>query len=223
MAAKDLEGLGKAVEQATPETVEAVSRFLRAAGSDEFHQVLAVRTLVWFARGVELLDRDRVMEALAAPAGYEAVLPLVEEIVLDEAGQSPVARARLRGIHRKRELIEAEGGSVGTSEAAQLLGGISKQAVDKRRERGTILALPAGGGGYAYPIWQFDELSGDGLIPGFARVLKSFSVKSPWMRAEFMLAPSARFDGGSPLDALVAGEAEEVTRAASAYGEQGAQ
>ncbi len=223
MAVKDLEGLRRAAEEATPETVEAVAGFLRAAARDEFHQVLAARTLAWFARGVELLDKDRVVEALAAPAGYEAVLPLVEEVVLGEAGHSPVVRARLRGIRGKRELLEAEGGSVSTSEAAQILGGISKQAVDKRRERGTILALPAGGGGYAFPLWQFDERSGDGLIPGFARVLKSFSVGSPWMRAEFMLAPSTRFDGGRPLDALAAGEVEEVARAASAYGEQGAQ
>lgn len=223
MAVKDLEGLRRAAEESTPEAVEAVARFLRAAGGDEFHQVLAARTLAWFARGVEHLDRDRVMEALAAPDGYEAVLPLVEEVVLGEAGRSPVVRARLRGIRRKRALLEAEGGSVSTAEVAELLGGISKQAVDKRRERGTILALPAGGGGYAFPLWQFDDISGDGLIPGFARVLKSFSVESPWMRAEFMLAASTRFDGRRPLDVLAAGEVEEVARAASAYGEQGAQ
>ena len=104
--------------------------------------MFAARALAWLARGMVLVDRERVIEALSASEGYEAVLPLIEDLVLEDARESPLARARLRGIRRKREMLEAEGGSVGTAEAAEILGGISKQAVDKRRERGTILALP---------------------------------------------------------------------------------
>jgi hypothetical protein len=170
-----------------------------------------------------LVDREQVIEALSASEGYEAVLPLIEDLVLEDARESPMARARLRGIRRKREVLQAEGGSVGTTEAAEILGGISKQAVDKRRERGTILALPRGGGEYAFPLWQFDEGTRDGLLPGLTRVLRSFSVEDPWMRSEFMLAPDDRLGGKRPLDALGEGEAEAAARAASAYGVHGAE
>jgi hypothetical protein len=223
MTTKDLDSLRWAAERATPESVEAAASFLRAAGNDELQGVLAARTLAWLARGMALVDREQVIEALSASEGYEAVLPLIEDLVLEDARESLLARARLGGIRRKREMLEAEGGSVGTAEAAEILGGISKQAVDKRRERGTILALPRGGGEYAFPLWQFDENSRDGLLPGLARVLRSFSVEDPWMRAEFMLAPNPRLGGKKPLDALGYGEVEASALAAAAYGVHGAE
>jgi hypothetical protein len=178
---------------------------------------------MWFAKCVPSLDRGQVREALAAPTGYEAMLPLLEQVMLWDAGESPIARAKLRGIHRKSELLKAEGGAIGTAEAAEILGGISKQAVDKRRDRGTILALPLGGGEYAFPLWQFDEGTKDGLVLGLAQVLKSFSVKNPWMQAEFMLAPNTRLGNKRPLDTLRAGEVDAAVRAASTYGEHGAE
>jgi hypothetical protein len=223
MTTKNLDSLKWAAQEATPESVEAAASFLRAAGDDELQGVFAARALAWLARGMALVDRERVIEALSASEGYEAVLPLIEDLVLEDARESPLARARLRGIRRKREMLEAEGGSVGTAEAAEILGGISKQAVDKRRERGTILALPRGGGEYAFPLWQFDENSRDGLLPGLARVLRSFSVEDPWMRAEFMLAPNPRLGGKKPLDALGYGEVEASALAATAYGVHGAE
>ena len=222
MTTKDLESLRRAAEGATPESVEAAASVLRAA-NDELRGVLVARVLGWFARGMALVDREQMVEALSASEGYEAVLPLIEDLVLEDARRSPMARARLRGIRRKGEVLEAEGGSVGTAEAAEILGGISKQAVDKRRERRTILALPRGGGEYAFPLWQFDEGTRDGLLPGLARVLRSFSVENPWMRAEFMLAPNARLGGKRPLDALREGEAETAARAASTYGVHGSE
>ncbi len=222
MTTKDLDSLRRAAEGATPESVEAAASFLRAV-DDELQGMLAARALDWFARGVALVDREQVVEALSASEGYEAVLPLIEDLVLEEARKSPVARARLRGIRRKREMLGAEGGCVGTAEAAEILGGISKQAVDKRRERRTILALPRGGGEYAFPLWQFDEGTRDGLIPGLTGVLRSFSVENPWMRAEFMLAPNDRLGGKRPLDALRDGETDAAARAASTYGVHGSE
>lgn len=216
--AEDPQGLDD-YEEVVIAFAEQVKSFWRMWGPMGEPMIQAVET--WTEGQRRYLQWLRQTYKEAASAGNEAVLPLVEEVMLGEA--DPVARARLRGIHMKKALLEAEGGSVSTAEAAQLLGGISKQAMDKRRERGTILALPTGDGGYAFPLWQFDERSRDGLLPGFARVLKSFSVESPWMQAEFMLSPSTRFGGRRPLDVLAAGEVGEVARAASAYGEQGAQ
>jgi hypothetical protein len=101
--------------------------------------------------------------------------------------------------------------------------GIKPQAVDRRRERGRILALPTGRNEFAFPVWQFDRRGKDGLIPGFADVLGSFSVGDPWMRAEFMLAPEPRLGGRRPLDALRGGDGAGVEEAAASYGEHGAE
>ena len=57
------------------------------------------------------------------------------------------------------------------------------------------------------------------MVPGLSRVLRSFSLESPWMQAEFMLSPEDRLGDRRPLDALKAGEVEVVARAVSAYGE----
>jgi hypothetical protein len=85
MTTKDLDGLRRAAERATPESVEAAAGFLRTAGEDELRGVLAERALGWFARGMALMDRERVVEALCALEGYEAVLPLIEDLVLEDA------------------------------------------------------------------------------------------------------------------------------------------
>ena len=132
--------------------------------------------------------------------------------------KDPLAEARLRGERRMEEIREAEGGSVGATEAARIVG-VSERALERRRREGTVLALPVGDGEHAFPRWQFDGDAEDGMVPGLERVLQSFSLRSPWMQAEFMLAPEDRLGDRRPLDALKAGEVEAVARAASAYGE----
>ena len=132
--------------------------------------------------------------------------------------KDPLAEARLRGERRMAEILEAEGGSVGAAEAAEVLG-ISERALEHRRREGTVLALPVGDGEHAFPRWQFDGDAEDGMAPGLPRVLRSFSLESPWMQAEFMLAPEDRLGDRRPLDVLKAGEVDVVVRAASAYGE----
>ena len=132
--------------------------------------------------------------------------------------KDPLAEARLRGKRRMGKILEAEGGSVGAAEAAAIMG-VSERSLEERRRGGTVLVLPVGDERYAFPRWQFDGDSQDGLVPGLSRVLRSFSVTCPWMQAEFMLAPEDRLGDRRPLDVLKAGEVDVVARAASAYGE----
>ena len=87
------------------------------------------------------------------------------------------------------------------------------------RHLARALALPVSDGKHAFPRWQFDGDAEDGMVPGLSRVLRSFSLESPWMQAEFMLSPEDRLGDRRPLDALKAGEVEVVARAVSAYGE----
>lgn len=220
MSTKEFEQLRQSAEGAEPETVAAAARFLSATRSGEDRALLAARALAWVARGVESLDRASVREALASPDSEEVLTEMIESIVLGRSEESPMVRARLRGVHRRRELLEAEGGCVNAEEAAGLLDR-ERTALDKRRERGTILALPRSGE-YFYPVWQFDENTRDGLLPGLKDVLASFGVQSPWMRTEFLLAGQEELGGARPIDALRSGDVQKVRELAASYGEQGA-
>lgn len=44
-----------------------------------------------------------------------------------------------------------------TSQVTRVLGGISRQALDERRRRKTILAMKTKDGDWVYPTFQFDE------------------------------------------------------------------
>jgi hypothetical protein len=137
-----------------------------------------------------------------------------------EKGEDPLAAARVRGARQAREILREEGGTVGVGEMGELLGGISAQAVDRRRRKGRLLALPVGKGSYRYPVWQVAD---GAVIEGFEEVLPSFGVEDPWMRAAFFLSGDARLGGERPLDRLRQGDIEAVKRAAAAYGVHGAE
>lgn len=220
MSTKEFEHLRQAAEDAEPETITAAARLLSASRSGGDQALLAARALAWVAQGIESLDRASVREALASPDGEEAITEMIEGIVLGRSEESTLVKARLRGIHRRLELLDAEGGWMTAEDAARRLGK-GRAAIDKRRARGTILALPRSGE-YVYPVWQFDETTRDGLLPGFKDALSSFGVESSWMRAEFMLAHHEELDGARPIDALRAGQVRRVRELAASYGEQGA-
>ncbi len=67
--------------------------------------------------------------------------------------------------------------------AAAILG-ISRQAVDKRRQAGTLLAISVGGHGYHCPAWHFDQ---SGVIGGLESVLKVLARHDEWMKFAFFV------------------------------------
>ena len=68
----------------------------------------------------------------------------------------PLAKARLRGVLAMRELLSADGGAYTASEVAGLLS-MTRQAVDKRRKAGQLLAIGLPKRGLLYPAWQFAD------------------------------------------------------------------
>ncbi|MBA2713352.1 MAG: hypothetical protein H0U55_07345 [Rubrobacteraceae bacterium] len=221
MAVKDLEGLDEAARGlSSPETVEATKRALSAVAKDELKEALYARLLGWFATSVGEVDREELVRAASAPSNAELLFWLFEQAALrDTMEEGPLVRARLRGVQARRELLGAEGGTVSSGQAAELLG-ITPQAVDKRRRAGKLLALPVGRA-YLYPVWQFDERGG--VLAGLEEVLGSFGVEDAWMRASYFLRENGRLDDERPLDVLREGDIEGVERAARAYGEHGAE
>ena len=112
-------------------------------------------------RVFETLARDLPKEALsaaaAAPSDFEAVLQAIlagrGRWVDFDREKNPLALARLRGQQARQAFLSSEGGILSAAQVAELLN-ISRQAVNKRRQTGQLLALPVGRRRFAYPAWQ---------------------------------------------------------------------
>ncbi|MBI4277116.1 MAG: helix-turn-helix domain-containing protein [Armatimonadetes bacterium] len=159
----------------------------------------------------------RVLRDLVRETAEEKILiaAALQPGVLESVSE-PLLKARLRGVERKRELLEAEGGTISAEEAGRLLA-ISRQAVDKARRAGRLLAVNVGRA-WRYPVWQFGE---DGTLPGLPEVLRALRTASPWVQTAFLLGRNARLRNRRPLDRLRQGKTGEVVAAAEAYGEHG--
>lgn len=190
------------------------------AARDSLESELTLRARRATRRIAEALPPEALDEAVHASSDIEA---LVLALLQSEASKGPVhgdklRAARLRGLLAQRQLLEERGGTLTASEVAKLLG-ITRQAVNQRRQAGRLLGLSLGRHGYAYPIWQLD---GRGVIPGFEETLATLEGHDPWMQAQFFLSRSLRLENQAPLDALKQGDVEGVREAAAAYGEHGA-
>lgn len=108
-----------------------------------------------------------------------------------------------------------------TAGIARVLGGISRQAVEERRRRRTILALRTADGVWVYPAFQLDDRNR--VVTGLAEVLARFQPQTTddeWMVASFLAAPQPGLDGRSVVDHLRAGG--DLRRALDLAGERAA-
>jgi hypothetical protein len=173
-------------------------------------------------RGVEDLLRTLTLEnmthAISAPTDAGVLLEALEKKEsLGVLTQDPLAEARLLGQRRLMQLLEAEGGPLGSDEVAERLR-ISRQAVVKRRNSGTLLGLEIGTR-FLYPSWQID---GSKTLRGLELVLKALQKQDEWRRLSFFVNKNIRLDGRSPLAVLRAGDVTSVVNAAEALLEHGA-
>jgi hypothetical protein len=92
-----------------------------------------------------------------------------------------------------------------TAGIARVLGGVSRQAVDERRRRRTILALRTADGVWVYPAFQLDERNR--VVRGLAEVLDRFRPQTPddeWMVASFVAARQRGLGDRTIVEHLVA-------------------
>src|SRR5919106_2917161 len=93
-----------------------------------------------------------------------------------------------------------------TTGIARVLGGVSRQAVEERRRRRTILALRTSDGVWVYPAFQLDGRNR--VVRGLADILVRFRPQTPddeWMVASFVAASQPALGGRSIVDHLRAG------------------
>lgn len=149
------------------------------------------------------------MEALAAPSDTGTVArALAEQAATDALRRlEPLAGAIIRGVAVRARLAEAAGGMLSADDAAKALG-ISRQAVDKRRAAGKLLAVRVRGD-WHYPSAQFRD--GE-VLPGVEEIINGMPDASAWSVLDFLLAPDDALDGRPPLAALRAGDVASVRR-----------
>ncbi len=151
-------------------------------------------------------DFGAVARALGDPAAFTASRPL-----------DPLADAWARGAAERERLSVEVGGLLSAEDAGRALGGISRQAVDKRRRNRQLLGVRVGHD-WRYPAAQIGR---DGqAVPGLTFVLEGLAALGPWAQLAFLLAKDDALGGSTPLDALRQGgnAAQEVRRIMLSHG-----
>jgi hypothetical protein len=165
--------------------------------------------------------RDYVIESDASGITITLRLPPPPGTPSDPPLDDPFATARAAGNVERQRLLAEQGETWSAAEVALRLG-ISRQAVDKRRQAGKLVAVELGRRGLRYPAWQLRD--GD-VLPGLEAALASLAGSDPWSVLLFLGSPNAACDGQLPRTLLLDGGDDEialVTRAATAWMEHGA-
>ncbi len=206
--------------------MEPLAALERAEGNVRRQADNLVRTL-FATRGTNALlslmtqtDPKELTEITAAPSDLEVLIRALDALAKSEAlkARQPLLSARIRGLRQRQELLEAAGGPLPVSKVAEFLR-ISRQAVDKRRKAGGLLAVDIGRRGYMYPAWQLDD---ERVLASIPKVLAKLRRAPAWSKLRFFLTGNLRLGGRTPLEALRDGNLQQVLRAAEAFGEHGA-
>lgn len=172
---------------------------------------------------VELITASASPEALAlalqAPTDFGALASALGSTVMPGPALDldPFADALARGTAERERLAVRAGGLLSAEQAGQALGGISRQAVDKRRRANALLAVRVVGD-WRYPAVQIDA---DGQVPdALPAVLKLAAGigMSGWATLDFLLAPDDALGGIAPFEALRRDGADGVRRLLEAAG-----
>jgi hypothetical protein len=150
-----------------------------------------------------------VERTFSAPGRRSAARPgktLARGAALDEA--------RARGAAFRAAIMDQPYMWTGEDVANRL--GVSRQAIDKKRQSGELFALSWGSNRVLYPSWQV-ELE---VFPHMKAVLGALQGADPWTVFRFFTTPEASGGDQTPLDMLRKGMATQVLEAARAFGER---
>src|SRR4029077_10545480 len=110
-------------------------------------------------RSVKMLERvsssassEALKSALSSPTDVGGVASLLSDLAplgVDLSAVDPFLEAMARGAAIKQELLTSGGGGLTSSQVSSALG-ITRQAVDKRRSRRALLAVPNRSGDDVY-------------------------------------------------------------------------
>jgi len=102
------------------------------------------------------------------------------ETAINRAAYAPDARslAILEGVRIAQEDLREAGGAYDLDQVRTLMHGVSRQAIDKRVQEGSLLAVPGPSNRRSYPTLQFNS---DGtVVEGLKAVSEALPTRNPW-------------------------------------------
>lgn len=172
------------------------------------------------AEALPLHDVEAIVsEAEHAVAVIADDAPRISPITGEQQANTPkLARIRrenlLRSFQERRALLR---GALSVNEVAQLLG-VRRQTPHDRARAGTLLCVKENGR-LLFPAWQFDADGPDGVLAGLPQALQAMKGPiSPIGRIRWFSVPKSLLDGRTPLQALRAGDVDQVIAEAEAIG-----
>ena len=141
--------------------------------------------------------------AAAPPPALEVITERSPEV------EAALERARERGRHRVAEILERPEMLNAETFGARL--GLTRVAVNDRRQKHEVLGVEGAKRGWKYPEWQI----GDDGKP-FAALPRLFERlgDSPWAVYRFLVQAHGELEGRTGIEALRQGDAETVLDAA---------
>jgi len=147
------------------------------------------------------VDTKAIERVLAETTIRSGLLDMVEALQASgEASELTQMRERAlaRGLRERQRLEALAGGFKPTQWVAEHLA-MTRQAIDKRRDAGRLLAIRNTDGSYSFPLMQFDE---HGVAGGLEDVLTAFAFDDPWLRLAALIEPTPALGGRSIIDVL---------------------
>jgi len=173
--------------------------------------------------GVDLKKfRERHKQLASYEVRYFSKTHKTKQPIVNKAAFEPDARALavLEGVKIAQEDLQRSGGAYDLEQVRTLLRGISRQAIDKRVQEGSLLAVPGPSNHRSYPTLQFNA---DGtVVEGLKAVHEALPTDNPWTVLNFLAQPDDRLGGRKPIDLLKEGKIELVVEAAQRMAQQGA-
>ncbi len=160
-------------------------------------------------------------EAVAAPTDAGTLIRVLSDTAVlgaSIAELDPDAIDLAKQIEHCDALVRRAGGTCSAAEVARLLG-VTRQAVDKRRQNSALLAIRQGSD-WHYPRAQFQDRE---TLPNLPEVVRGMAATGPWVTLEFLITPDTVLLGLTPRQALLKGGAalEQVMMSVRGYEGEG--
>lgn len=128
-------------------------------------------------------------------------VPTSEAIAERQADASSDADSTATHAIADSALVDTVGPSWSASRLRTELGGVSRQALNQRVKRGTLLGLPTGDGVTVYPVFQFYRRGGRvEVLPGVQAILKELVDQSAWSVAVLLNTAAPELEGATPVE-----------------------
>jgi hypothetical protein len=205
-----------------PETAYDTKR-----GPSEDLTVERLSSVQVFKRAIkEIDDRIAYVPRPQLEKVIHAFLDLLNSNVIETAfDQSPINKARVKGIERSEAIRNYGGVKPLTAEQVVDVLNVSRQSVNTWRNEKKIIGLTQAKRGFIYPAWQFD-LQRRQVVDGLEDVISELDTTDMWSAAIFFTSPNIVLDDRVPIDVLRDEKDEQsrklVLRAAALWRRQGA-